>query len=73
MSSTQLNEKKRTISEDQLTIYRQIPGFRRDEGYACVCGIEYISTRRERAFSDSMVYHHRCKNCENEFSTWTEG
>lgn len=49
-------------------------GLHLNEGRPCECGenAEY-STRRERAFSDSMVYHHRCLVCGNSFSTWTEG
>ena len=49
-------------------------GLHLNEGRPCECGedAEY-STRKKRAYSDSMVYHHTCGTCGNTFSTWTQG
>jgi len=48
-------------------------GLHINAGEPCECGGEEYITTKERKYSDSMVYHHRCKNCKNKFSTWTEG
>lgn len=58
---------------DRQEILRELPGFRLDRGEPCLCGVEAISTRTERAFSDSLVFHHTCTECGNYFSTWIEG
>jgi len=60
-------------TDQQLEILRELPGIRMDKGEACLCGSDAIDTRTERAFSDSRIYHHSCRACGNEFSTWTEG
>jgi len=54
-------------------ILRQLPGVHLDKGEPCACGIEHITTRSRRAFSDSRIFTHRCTACGNEFSTWIEG
>ena len=62
-----------TVREQQLAIYRQIPGIRADEGEPCLCGVEFLSTSGRRAFSDSRIYHHSCSQCGNKFTTYIEG
>ena len=44
-----------------------------NDGVPCECGPDAIVTRKERKYSDTMVYRHRCTECGQEFSTWTEG
>ncbi len=64
------------FSEAERASLEQIErnGLRLNDGRPCECGVDAVySTRRERAFSDSMVYHHTCGTCGNRFSTWTEG
>jgi hypothetical protein len=48
-------------------------GLHLNAGKPCECGPEQYSTRKERKYSDSMVYNHHCSACGNKFSTWTEG
>jgi len=48
-------------------------GFRMNKGTPCECEPDNISTRKEYAFSDSIVYHHTCTACGNKYSTWIEG
>lgn len=48
-------------------------GLHINSGSPCNCGPDDYVTRKSREYSDTMVYHHRCKNCGNKFSTWTEG
>jgi len=48
-------------------------GIHWNTGDPCECGPDPISTRTERAYSDSLIFHHRCTDCGATFSTWIEG
>ena len=71
MESTNDDAQERTDKRQQ--ILRELPGFHLNKGEPCLCGVEAISTRTERAFSDSLVFHHTCTECGTDFSTWIEG
>lgn len=71
MATTSPNDQERT--DEHRQILRDLPGFHLNEGDPCLCGTDYINTRTKRAFSDSLVFYHRCTDCGNEFSTWIEG
>lgn len=71
MSKNTISGKERTDRRTQLL--RELPGFHLNTGEPCLCGIEHITTRTKRAFSDSLVFDHRCGACETRFSTWIEG
>jgi len=42
-------------------------------GSPCECGGDSYVTSQERKYSDTMLYKHRCTDCGNKFTTWTEG
>lgn len=71
MATTNPSEQERI--DRQKEILRELPGFHLNKGEPCLCGVEAISTQTERAFSDSLVFHHYCGECDNRFSTWIEG
>ncbi len=71
MSEQTLSSQERT--DRRTAILRELPGFHLNTGEPCLCGAENISTRSRRGFSDSLVFYHRCRACETEFSTWIEG
>jgi nicotinic acid phosphoribosyltransferase len=71
MESTNADGQERT--EQQKEILRQLPGFRLDSGEPCLCGTDAITTTKEYGYSDSLIFHHRCGECGNEFTTWIEG
>lgn len=64
-----------SLTEAQLDTVNSIRprGLMLNSGEPCECGGDDYRTTSERKYSDSMVYHHTCKQCGNEFSTWTEG
>ena len=43
------------------------------EGSPCECGGEKYHTKTKHRYSDTAVYTHTCRNCDNVFKTWTEG
>lgn len=63
------------MNEEQLNTINEISprGFHINDGEPCECGGGQYNTRKERKYSDSMVYYHHCTSCGNEFSTWIEG
>ncbi len=48
-------------------------GFHLDTGRPCECGGDDYRTRTKRAYSDSLIFKHKCRNCGNKFTTWIEG
>jgi hypothetical protein len=64
-----------SLSQAQLDTVNGISpkGFHIDSGTPCECGSEDYTTTKERGFSDSMIYKHRCGNCGNFFRTFIEG
>jgi len=43
-------------------------------GEPCECAEDAdVGTRIDRRYSDTVVYHHRCRVCGAEWETWTEG
>jgi len=64
-----------TLTDKQLETVNNISptGLHLNEGTPCECGAESYSTKKKRAFSDSMIYKHTCGECGNRFSSWTEG
>ena len=67
------NDERQELTEQHIELLRQLPGFRLDSGTPCLCGVESITTRKRRAFSDSLIFNHRCRECGNRFTTWIEG
>lgn len=65
-----------TYTDAQRATLARVPstGFHLNTGMPCECAdaADY-TTRTEYAYSDTMVFHHRCLTCENRFSTWIEG
>lgn len=61
------------MSDEQLEVLRALPGFEYNTGTPCTCGVSFIRTTKERGFSDSLIFHHRCTECGARFSTWIEG
>jgi hypothetical protein len=63
-----------SFTEAQRQTLNELPtGLHLNTGSPCECGAESYSTSSSRKYSDSMVYSHKCGNCGNTFTTWTEG
>lgn len=63
------------MNQKQLDTINNInpKGLMINDGKPCECGSKDYATSKEQKFSDTMVYHHKCEDCGNQFSTWTEG
>lgn len=63
------------LSEAQIETYNGlatgISGL--NKGSPCECGPDDYNTTSTVGYSDFVTYKHRCRNCGNQFETWTEG